>query len=406
MSGSRNAPEVFAFEALATRSTAFFVFAKIQMRMSNVSNQNPVMQVSEAVQVAPTEQVVNLVAVENNQTVTTSLKVAEVFGKRHADVLRAVSNLECSEDFRERNFALIQKISDLGKGRTRKDPMYHITRDGFMFLVMGFTGKTAAKWKEAYIRAFNEMEAKLRAEQTERAIKDAVEKERIEDAEYKALLEREDREEAEVDRRVEELARKRAEEAKAEVKAKATEQTDDIVEIVGGKRVISSVTIARLTDRRHCDVMESIRRMFKHSDRPTRMFIKSERWAKKANCARAARFYYVTIGGFVLLRKYTHSISYEVHVEVMRAFGDNKGMSRQQLGLDNDTPTATPPTKARKPRAQHPAPTKPQAQTPQAQTAATMPQTPNDLMQRFVKAMGVMMGMDTNEMFNLMQKGE
>ena len=368
--------------------------------MANVSKQNPVVQVNESASKEPNVEMVNLVNVENSQVVTTSLKVAEIFGKNHSHVLRSIKQLECSEDFRASNFGL-SKFTYSNGNIKKQLPMYYITRDGFMFLVMGFTGKTAAKWKEAYIRAFNDMEAKLRAEQTERAIKAAVESERIEDAEYKKQLEREEREEAEVDRRVEEYARQRAEEAKAE--AQATEQ-GGIVEIVGGKRVISSVTIARLTDRRHCDVMESIRRMFKHSDRPTRMFIKSERWAKKANCARAARFYYVTIGGFVLLRKYTHSISYEVHVEVMRAFGDNKGMSRQQLGLDTDTPTATPPTKPRKPRAQHPAPTKPQA--PQAQTVATMPQTPADLMQRFVKAMGVMMGMDTNEMFNLMQKGE
>lgn len=104
----------------------------------------------------------DLVVVENEHAVTTSLRVAEVFGKRHADVLRAVSNLECSEDFRERNFAFKLKISDLGNGRTRKDPMYYISRDGFMFLTFGFTGKTAAKWKEAYIKAFNIMEAKLR----------------------------------------------------------------------------------------------------------------------------------------------------------------------------------------------------------------------------------------------------
>ena len=366
------------------------------------------MQVSEAVQVAPTEQMVNLVAVENNQTVTTSLKVAEVFGKEHYNVIKAIKSLDCSDEFRAVNFNA-SKFTYSNGNIKKQLPMYYITRDGFMFLVMGFTGKTAAKWKEAYIRAFNDMEAELRAEQTERAIKDAVEKERIEDAEYKQLLEREEREEAEVDRRVEELARKRAEEAKAKAKAeaeaqaKATEQ-GGIVEIVGGKRVISSVTIARLTGRRHCSVLESIRRMFKYSDRPTRMFIKSERWAKKANCAYAARFYYATIGGFALLHKYTHSINYGVYVEVMRAFGDNKGMSRQQLGLDTDTPTATPPIKPRKPRALHPAPTNPQA--PQAQPIATMPQTPTDLMQRFIKAMGVMMGVDTNEMFNLMQKGE
>ena len=33
-----------------------------------------------------------------------------------------------------------------------------MTKDGFTFLVMGFTGKKAAKFKELYIRRFNEME--------------------------------------------------------------------------------------------------------------------------------------------------------------------------------------------------------------------------------------------------------
>lgn len=38
-------------------------------------------------------------------TVVTSLDVAETFGKRHSDVLRDIENLECSPEFRERNFA-------------------------------------------------------------------------------------------------------------------------------------------------------------------------------------------------------------------------------------------------------------------------------------------------------------
>jgi len=37
-------------------------------------------------------------------------------------------------------------------------PMYEMTRDGFSFLVMGFTGAKAAQFKEAYIEAFNRME--------------------------------------------------------------------------------------------------------------------------------------------------------------------------------------------------------------------------------------------------------
>lgn len=77
---------------------------------SNVSDQNPVEQVTEVVQVAPTDQELSLVAVENEHAVTTSLRVAEVFGKQHKDVLKAVKSLDCSEDFHKRNFALMQKI--------------------------------------------------------------------------------------------------------------------------------------------------------------------------------------------------------------------------------------------------------------------------------------------------------
>ena len=54
-------------------------------------------------------------------------------------------------------------ISELRNGVKRELPMYLMTRDGFTFLAMGFTGKVAAQFKEAYINAFNEMEAMLRS---------------------------------------------------------------------------------------------------------------------------------------------------------------------------------------------------------------------------------------------------
>ena len=53
---------------------------------------------------------------------TNSLQVAQEFGKRHADVLRDIRNLNCSADFHKRNFVLIRWTVDLGQGRTRKDP--------------------------------------------------------------------------------------------------------------------------------------------------------------------------------------------------------------------------------------------------------------------------------------------
>ena len=49
---------------------------------------------------------------------------------------------------------------------------YQMTKDGFMFLVMGFTGKKAEQVKELYINAFNQMEAELR--ETNPALVDSI----------------------------------------------------------------------------------------------------------------------------------------------------------------------------------------------------------------------------------------
>lgn len=103
-----------------------------------------------------------LVQVREGQPVTTSLMVAEYFQRPHKDVLCSVKSLECSKLFYERNFSLTFYETIMPKGGIRKNPMYYITRDGFTFLVMGFTGKVAAKFKEDYINAFNTMEETLR----------------------------------------------------------------------------------------------------------------------------------------------------------------------------------------------------------------------------------------------------
>ena len=97
----------------------------------------------------------------DNELRTTSIKVAEAFGKLHKDVIRKIESLECSKDFHERNFAPMQIDVEIGNGAVRKSPAYEMTKDGFMFLVMGFTGKAAASIKEAYINAFNLMSSRL-----------------------------------------------------------------------------------------------------------------------------------------------------------------------------------------------------------------------------------------------------
>lgn len=90
---------------------------------------------------------------------TTSRHVAEVFGKRHDDVLKAIRNLECSETFGLRNFAETSYLDAFN----REQKLYEMTFNGFVRLVMGFTGPKAAAFKEAYIEAFDTMRGQLEA---------------------------------------------------------------------------------------------------------------------------------------------------------------------------------------------------------------------------------------------------
>lgn len=101
------------------------------------------------------------VFVEHDRVWTTSRDVAEKFEKNHRDVIRSVKNLDCSEDFRARNFALSSYSVETGNGTYKEYPEYLMTRDGFTFLAMGFTGPKAAHFKEAYIAEFNRMEEEL-----------------------------------------------------------------------------------------------------------------------------------------------------------------------------------------------------------------------------------------------------
>jgi Rha family phage regulatory protein len=91
------------------------------------------------------------------EPVTTSRLIADKFQKRHANVLRDISKLECTPQFTRLNFELSSYIDPSGAKRKQ----YIITQDGFAFLIMGFTGYLAAKFKEEYINAFKEMRIKI-----------------------------------------------------------------------------------------------------------------------------------------------------------------------------------------------------------------------------------------------------
>ena len=96
---------------------------------------------------------------QSGQDVTTSLIVAEVFGKNHRDVLRDIERLSCSMEFRERNFAHTPYV------HPQNGQVYHyyeMTKDGFSFLVMGYTGAKAGEFKERFINEFNKRDMLLK----------------------------------------------------------------------------------------------------------------------------------------------------------------------------------------------------------------------------------------------------
>ena len=102
-----------------------------------------------------------LVTLMRNDAVVSSLQIAEHFGKRHAHLMRNIENAILTEPkigLSDSPFRKSYYKDESGK----KNPMYYLTRDGFSFLVMGFTGKKAAEWKWKYIAAFNSMEKIIR----------------------------------------------------------------------------------------------------------------------------------------------------------------------------------------------------------------------------------------------------
>lgn len=103
----------------------------------------------------------DIISLNQGQPVTTSLKVAEVFGKRHSHVLRAIESLECPSDFASAHFWAHEETKQMGAVK-RASKFYEMTKDGFMLLVMGFTGKQAMTTKIAFINAFNWMADQLR----------------------------------------------------------------------------------------------------------------------------------------------------------------------------------------------------------------------------------------------------
>lgn len=106
----------------------------------------------------------DLIAVQkiDGKVMTTSLEVAKRFRKQHKNVLQSIDGVvaslavnETKREFNRLNFQPDEYVD--AKGELRK--MYYLTKDGFVFLAMGFSGEDADTWKIKYISAFNKMES-------------------------------------------------------------------------------------------------------------------------------------------------------------------------------------------------------------------------------------------------------
>ncbi len=98
----------------------------------------------------------DLISVHGAELRTDTRKVAQVFNKRHQHLMQRIATLEYGEQFLTANFSAV-KFCHLGNEYDASE----MTKDGFMLLVMGFTGKKAMAIKVAYIEAFNTMAAQL-----------------------------------------------------------------------------------------------------------------------------------------------------------------------------------------------------------------------------------------------------
>lgn len=102
-----------------------------------------------------------LVNLDHGNIFTSSILVAEHFKRRHDDVLKVINAVvkRTTDPEHLRNFAAMSGLDQ----RNRKRNFFNLTRDGFVFIAMGFTGPEADAWKWKFLDAFNAMESTLQA---------------------------------------------------------------------------------------------------------------------------------------------------------------------------------------------------------------------------------------------------
>ena len=97
---------------------------------------------------------------EKGTPVTDSVKVAEVFGKMHKNVLKSIRNiLGSAQNLAHKTW--FHQVTYID-GQRKTQPMFLMNRDGFSLLAMSLTGERALQFKVGFIQQFDMMEQALK----------------------------------------------------------------------------------------------------------------------------------------------------------------------------------------------------------------------------------------------------
>jgi len=107
-----------------------------------------------------------LVTLQGDVPMTTSRIVAEVFEKEHFNVLRDIEALIAdmvkveeadNQSSVEEYFQLTLTTVPMPNNATRKDKGFTLTKDGFLMLVLGYSGEKAVRFRMQFLKEFNRL---------------------------------------------------------------------------------------------------------------------------------------------------------------------------------------------------------------------------------------------------------
>lgn len=158
----------------------------------------------------------------NDQAVTSSLLIAEKFGKEHKNVMQSIRNLIGGT---AENSAIAEMFSESRylNEQNKEQPMFLMNRDGFTLLAMGFTGKKAMQFKLEYIKAFNCMEAQIKASQKSKSQLEILQMSINQLVEQEHRLSSVERDVAETKKEIAEMKQERVENGKLLLEAEVSE---------------------------------------------------------------------------------------------------------------------------------------------------------------------------------------